>query len=189
VVKPELPGLGGWADVTAVTGNPVKRTYTDATGVSWTSYEWDGNGSLTCTAGLLDIFAIGAGGEWVSSMGARPGGGGRWLRGPMLFTAATHTVTVGLHVASMGNSSIIGPAKTAIVGPSGQDGAGRGITNTTDPYVGIMDDRATGTPVEYGNAKGAAAHPLNSGHGGWSDHTAGASGVVIIRVPAAHAKA
>ena len=32
VVKPELPGLGGWADITAVTGNPTKHQYKDAAG-------------------------------------------------------------------------------------------------------------------------------------------------------------
>jgi hypothetical protein len=102
-----LTGIGGWADITAVTGNPTKHEFTDADGVDWTAYEWLGmrnstrgaapekgsvTGSVTVTDGLVRALIVGQGGNSHSMPGF--GSGGNVVSGVSLFAAGAQSVVI-----------------------------------------------------------------------------------------------
>ncbi|MDC3333056.1 hypothetical protein OAV62_02335, partial [bacterium] len=66
--EPELPGIGGWADVTAITGTGTKYEYT-ADGMDWSCFEWYGytiknaaqTGTVTTSGGIVDCLIVASG--------------------------------------------------------------------------------------------------------------------------------
>ena len=173
-----LEGVGNWAYVTATTGSPTTGTYTDANSVEWKWYRWTSAGSVTTTAGAIDILVVGGGsGSWATVLGPGRvfGSGGKVIDGVRGFTAATHTVTVGAAGgdAVTGKSSVLGSFSTGEV-------AYGSVVSTTSSI--------TGTSIAY---SGTNASPVaNRGHGQENAGAGGgSSGVVIIRVPSIYALA
>jgi hypothetical protein len=152
-----LPGLGGWADITAVTGNPTKHQYTDADGNDWTAYQWTSSGDVTLTEGLVETLVVGAGGGGTNGTnqagGARPasGNGGQVIYGVYSMSAGTAAITVGTTAIDQngGASSLAGlyaAAQGGTLGPGMAGGAGAG-GQATDPTPGVgMSQTTLGGP-------------------------------------------
>jgi hypothetical protein len=190
-----LPGLGGWADITAVTGNPTKHAYKDAAGVDWVAYEWKGTtadtaGSITTTEGLIDVLVVGGGAEGWS--GSNNGNGAQVVTGLQKFTAAAHPVVAGCfgqqNVRASNPSHITGLVGASVGQGSVNAGASSAMTNTAGRSPNGVVSSISGAAVEYaaGGSKSLTTpgSPNHTGAGGVSY-----PGVVIIRVPAEHAKA
>ena len=170
----ELPGIGGWATITEVTGDYTKHTYGD-----WVAYEWTDDGSATCTSGLLDTWIVAAGSVWAAP---NNGSGGEILDGLRYFAGDTHDVIVGAP-ATDGKSSAFGDLITRRTYPPYADhGAGAGgytgASDRTLPRYGSI----TGTSLPYSAGRNGSTSPV--GHPGGM----GTAGTVIIRVPAANAQ-
>ena len=165
-----LTGVGGWADVSAVTGavNNAGSTYTDAVGVTWRYWQWNGAGTAVITAGILDVAVVGGG-----SNTAMFQNGGRAMFGLHKFTAGTQAVGVGTS-GSTGGESRFGPLTAAPQGGANAEenrtGAGGTMVAPKDGYTSSI----TGTAVEYG-----AAYLPSRGPGGPDT-----AGTVIVRRPA-----
>jgi hypothetical protein len=194
-----LPGLGGWAEITAVTGSPQETTYTDTNGTTWKVWTFTGAGSITTTAGLLDVLVVGAG----SGASPQGGGGGGGVRtGIHLIPATTHAVTVGAAgaVSTTGGMSAFGNVAAAMGGVGagpvaipgsaalrpnnfagggggqacmldkfGGGGAGAPAGGTTTGGVGLHSS-ITGTDAEYGRGgNGPTGGPVGIGYGGNMD--------------------
>jgi len=218
-----LPGIGGWADITAVTGNPAKNTYKDANGVDWTVYEWatttgadnNKNGSVTTTKGLVDILVCSQGGNSQSIPGY--GSGGEVRDDVALFPAGTHTIISDRKNSGPGVIARLGHITARPGNGFGQLGAGA-LADAQDISIRaclpvLSSIRDGGTPQPFGGGayrKGQgpqapdgtvdgpdhlALNGLNTGtiyHR--ADHYGGGGfslygGIVIVRVPAEHAKA
>jgi len=142
-----LKGLGGWADVTAVTGNPTKHEYTDAAGFDWTAYQWTSSGNATLTKGLVETLVVGAGGggtnDTNAGAGSRPAGGngGQVIYGVYSMSAGTAAITVGTTALDqIGGSSSLAGLYTAAQGGSrgpGMEGAAGAGGQATDPTPGV----------------------------------------------------
>jgi hypothetical protein len=158
-----LPGLGGWADITAVTGSPTKHEYTDADGKDWTAYEWAGDGGVTVTEGLVDSLLVGGGGYGFyqtapGSQGA--GNGGGVLAGIAKVSAGTHTVEVGAagtEAVRHGGRTTAGFHPIPVAGGAEKGGSGA-VGDATDfagqpkvvGGVGFKSSIAGGVEKEYG---------------------------------------
>ena len=182
-----LPGLGGWADITAVTGNPVKHQYKDAAGVDWVAYEFTASGTITTTAGMVDSLVVG-GASGTSNLW---GNAGRITTGTMLIPAGSNTVSVGTGGTSLakdwGQGSVLGPYSVpmvTLVAGSVYQVAGSGYDLTT--RLNGFPSSITGVSLMY--AEVTATPRANSGSASTAQNTAGTDGVVIVRVPAEHAK-
>ena len=193
VVKPELPGLGGWADVTAVTGSPTKHEYTDADGNDWTAYEWIADGSVTTTEGLVDSLIVGGGARGAT------GTGGGVIDSLAYLKNGVSTVSIGAGGAGtppVANWTIFGKP-SAITGPHGTIASGAGIhLGDTPPTVGgaydgpHMSDITGGAARAYSGQEGRAQVRFEAGSGAASAGlNIGQGGCVIVRVPRANAKA
>ena len=209
-------GVGGWADITAVTGTGTKYEYT-ADGVDWSAFEWTQDGNVTTSGGgLADTLLIGAGG---SSSGSYAGTAGCLIHGVDLLGTSeaiivgqkitTGTVTQANRSAlgdvSAGGGNSVGNGKspngfqsTAVSGW----GAGAGCTGDAidrDQGGPGYESSITGTPVTYGEGGSKVRTPEERdalGPGSGSDRGNDASsyqhhatsGVVIICVPRASDK-
>ena len=181
----ELPGIGGWATITDVKGKGNKYSYTDADG-DWVAYEFTNDGELTTQAGgLVEALIVSGGtGYWANALAspyALPGFGKGWtavvhLDGP------THEIVIG-----NGGQSLAGGAN-GMPAMGQETKLGQHISGThhtahasiSPPIISFI----TGSEVEYA---GASNSPIaNSGDGGLAAGAAGASGVVIVRVPKAN---
>lgn len=160
-----LPGVGGWATVTATTGSPTTATYTDASGVSWKYYQWTGAGSVTVTAGVVDALVVGGGS---GNFGSYPGNGGYVRDGLHALSAGTSTVTVG----SAGNGSTLGSLSSA----------GAAVAYTGNQTYASVSSAITGSSVTYSLGSGST-------YGSGQTAASGIQGTVIIRVPVAYAQA
>ena len=191
VFYPWKQGVSNWSTVTATTGTPATGTYTDSDGTSWKWYRWTGSGSVTLTAGIIDVLLVGGGGGSYPALGTVPGVGAYVVSGIRSFTAATHTVTVGAGGASAndatnaGGQSVLGSLKTGASGPgrgTPGDQSSLGNSNFTPIYSSI-----TGSSVAYSGSKGY----LSTAYGGAANSTTdtGQAGVVIFRVPLQFAQA
>ena len=188
VVKPELPGLGGWADVTAASVSPT--TYTDAAGVAWKCWTFLADGSLTLTAGMLDVLVVGGGGYGSS---IQPGAGARIHHGATLFPAGVHPVAVSdggnytvdqsASPSSIGTVVICPSTGNATVASAAASVTGAGGT-VANPKLGYTSS-ITGTPVTYATAAVAAPAP-NTGDGAGRPVLTGngSTGIVVVRRPA-----
>lgn len=185
VFSPGLSGLGGWADVTATTGNPTKHEYTDADGNDWTAYEWTGDGTVTTTGGLMDCLVVAGGASGAPGAWA---GGGAFIAGIHNFTSAALTVKVGAGATAPGTNagwSQLGDYKPA--GPTTcSSGGGQYIGYPGDSPADGFPSSITGAAKTYTQSN-MPAPPANTGSG--SNGPPGASGVVIVRVPRDHALA
>lgn len=189
----QLAGLAGWADVTAVTGNPTKHEYTDAQGFDWTAYEWTGNGSVTVTVGLVDTLLAGHGDDQVA------GAGGEVLSGLIRVVAGVIPVVVPSVKQFHGQyyeSSQLGSRAARPGFGNGAQGAGfapsPGVPLGQSDQAGVSQpvvDSITGSPVRYAGASDFTAGPYGPGSGGNVASAAQRKGCVIIRVPRANAKA
>ena len=100
----ELPGLGGWANITDVSApSGIKYTYTESeTGTSWVAYEFRSDGTITIQEqGLMDAIVTGAG------QNHPYGNGGDVNQGTDLFEEGNHDVTVGITTSGFGGTSFI----------------------------------------------------------------------------------
>lgn len=181
----ELPGIGGWSDVTAVTGTGTKHEYT-ADGVDWSAFEWTADGSVTTNAGLVDAIVVGGGSFRTAAARFTSG---RVNQG-LLAVSASHTIEIGSgqtvenNDLSLGSGSSIsdvleqGCVAFPTLGSPGSLFLGAG----TGPNDGVLSS-ITGTEIEY------AAHDIGTPGGCTATNSsAGIDGVVIIRVPAENDK-
>jgi hypothetical protein len=181
VVKPELPGLGGWAEVS----DTPTSTYTDTAGVKWNVWKFTANGTLNVTtAGLLDCLVVG-GGAGLLEPDAYPGSGGTTIVGVYTIPAGAIPVVIGaggannsVVVNTLSGASSLGTL-TAV--PTAAVGIGSGWTAAA-PRTPLTSS-ITGTALTYGEANSAACRP-NHGDGGSSLSRPGSTGVVIVRRPA-----
>jgi len=219
---PGLPGVGEWATITGVSGTYDKYEYNDGV-TDWVVYQWEsgvqtpGLGTVTHTAGLMELFLVGAG--CGSGSNKNGGGGGQVDQRIAIFGDATVTPTnisaaprgldnphpqrteVGTYYVFSGNGADTsggmgaGPNRGANATQWAGGGAG-GIANGQTPGIGITSTFADGvTPVEYG--RGGLGGSRNDDVGDWSNgqgadgggsRLPGAGGVAMIRVPAANAQ-
>lgn len=152
------------ATVTGTTGSPTVTTVGTRT-----VYKFTGAGSITTTAGEVEVLIVGAG----AASGGSDGNGARIMSGIQTLTAATHTVAVG---ASGGVLSSVG---TLSSGPSGRalnsanvTGAGGTTAVPGTPFTSSID----GTSRTYAAGQSFGASSTTFGDGG------SFPGVVIIAV-------
>jgi hypothetical protein len=184
-VKPELPGLGGWADIS----DAPTSTYTDGNGVKWNVWRYTANGTLNVTkAGVLDCFLLGGGGASKSVVAS---GSGDWAMNRGIegdYLEGIHAVAAGALPVVVGAGGAVGTAQPADWGQPSKLGtlathhAGRGFT-----YDSGVVSSITGSAVTYGGVAAPPVANLGQGHA-WvsasSTPGSGSSGVVIVRRPA-----
>ena len=211
----ELPGLGGWANITSVTGNPTRIQYPDLvdSNFTWVAFEWKvanvADATFTVSTnnesvGLVDSLVVGGG---VAHTGT-PCFAGRVNAGVILCEPETYEVTVGqqgkpynLSGPNCTYSSIerASDSKALVVAMPGEAYNGSFYTNghlgahaepNALPLQGFKSS-INGREIEYGKGyDGANANPGDPGDAGKAQpttHNAG-DGAVIIRVPAANAE-
>lgn len=200
----ELPGLGGWATITEVTGTYTKHSYGD-----WVAYEFtdDGFFTLDSEGGLVEALIVSA--ASVSTTRTDQGGhGGGVFRGVEYFDGAgPHEVIVGQsgqYASSGGPTLLNGMGPTGgLWGDSGWAGATKPPYPSTGlgglssyPGPGVMDDILGPSDVRgYGgggedDAVYGGGNPPRANSGGGSTpggDIPGAAGVCIVRVPAGKA--
>ena len=191
--EPGLPGFGGWADVTTVTGDSGNRyTYKDIDGFDWVAYEWTDIGTVTMTEGLADALLIGGGMGYMSNL-SNSGGGGSIVTNILNFEGGEHNVDIGIGKPAGNNfeqytglPTSIGPIHTGYAYAAGFSYYGTTTDNVAargTPYPSSI----TGSPETYAGGKINSTSRL--GDGGANAGNSGTSGVAIIRVPAANALA
>ena len=148
--KEAVPGIGDWAKISGMTGDPTREDYTEDD-FEWSSFQWSGAGSITVTEGLLDVLIVGGGAAASSSFS---GGGGGVIHGVQEFSAGTHSIIVGATKTSGGNFD---GGRSAI----GIDSIGGGLVRTAGPN-GFQDFEAGG----YGAGAGAAGDATDADTGG-----------------------
>ena len=201
-----LPGLGTWATITAVSGSPKRYTYND--GIDWVAFEWTADGSLTTQAGgLVDVLLVSAA-SISNTINTQGGHGGGLFRGiEHLDSAGPHSITIGesgQYALGTGGPTIfngIGPtgglwSETIWAGAT-PPGPSTGLGGfSANPGVGKMDDilgpndiRGYGGGGSADSTYGGGNPPrANSGAGRTpGGNGPGASGVAIVKVPAAQA--
>lgn len=188
----QIPGIGGWATITDVTGSTGNRyTYNDGV-MDWVAYEFTGSGTIKTSDGLVDVFLISGGGGGSSS---RSGNGGDVLRGLHQITDDDHNVVCGRGAEGSasppfrGQPSSIGPLTTgmASLAPGVTECTGAGATDT-EITAGLLT-KILGEPgVIYGKGHTQSIVADTNGNGGAPNYN-GASGSCLIRVPASNALA
>ena len=210
--KGELPGIGGWADVSNVNGTGTKYEYT-ADGVDWSAFAWTADGSVTTSGGLLDALIVG-GGAGTSGDGSIRGSGGGVITGVEQVEAGELSVVVGAggdnsgsSTSGMGKYSQLGLMRigggTRIDSPNGYKrgssggyyagagSAGDGQGRTTGG-IGVTSSLINGTDVMYASGGGDYRAPADDRPGDGADGdnqasggyaVAGEAGIVAIRVP------
>lgn len=161
-----LPFSGGSAKatVTGTTGSPTITTVGTRT-----VYKFTGAGSITTTAGEVEVLIVGAGGN---SSGV-DGNGARIMSGTQTLTAATHTIAVG---ASVGAASTVGTLNSGVTGrafnASNRTGAGGTSAAPLTPFTSSID----GTSRTYAAGEGFGGSSTTFGDGN------NFPGVVLIAV-------
>ncbi len=207
----ELPGLGGWAEITSVWdgsgAKPNRYAYNDGS-MDWVAFEWTADGELTTQAGgLVDMVLIGPGG---GNRTAAPGGaGGQLIYGLNSLNGGTHQVTVEPYSSNSTTQTMIeGPTNLysgyancggnnsfGTYRPSDDDlTAGKGaffsyITGTKQ-YYGISEDSSGSRPNNPDYPQGIPARPNKGDGGGFgasSWNRPGTAGCLIVRCPAPQA--
>ncbi len=206
----ELPGLGGWANITTVTGNPTRIQYTDLidSNFTWVAFEWKVANVANATfitstnngdVGLVDSLVVGGGVAYSGS----PSFAGRVNAGVILCQPETYEIVVGQQGRPF---NLAGPnctysaidrasdSKAIVVAMPGDAYNGTYIVNghfgahaepNALPLQGFTST-INGTEIEYGKGyDGINPNPGDPGDAGKlqpSGHNAG-DGAVIIRVP------
>jgi hypothetical protein len=174
---PELPGIGGWATITGVTGTYSPRyEYADADGVEWVAYEWTDSGAVTFSDGIVDVLCAS------TTFGGQPIGG-RINRGLVTTSSGTHNIKIGKYsgpswqekvsevTGVMTSGCPIRPWDSNELGGPGAWSSGSG----PDAWSGISYN-ITGRPVLY-------CHYQGSTPGSFAQN-----GTAIIRVPKEYAQ-
>ena len=188
-----LPGLGGWADVTAITGMGTKYSY-PADGVDWVAFEWTADGELTTDAGgLVDVLLVGGGGPSISTTGW--GAGGYTVDG-IRTVPNTSSIVIGIggNYNGWDTSDALTKLRETSLGDMQAGGGGHsfagqsGDGTNSEPWNGVYSTIADGsTNVLYApNGKSTIAAPGRGSNNPSSRK--GQDGVAIIRVPAANDK-
>jgi len=180
-----LEGLGDWAEVTAMTGDPKRYDYT-ADGVEWAAFEWSDTSkphTLTTQAGgLADVLVISGG----NTGGTHPQGGR--IRDGIENIGTSNEIVVD----TPGGSSAGGrlgdikvPAIGAAINSGNVIGAGGFGTTSSEKVNGVLSS-ITGTAIEYGTAlrNGDGSPVINGNLGPAGPGSSERDGVVIVRVPA-----
>jgi len=176
-----LPGVGGWATITAVSGvytNP-RYEYKDADGTDWVVYEFTDNGTITTSGGIVDALLVGGGSYRTASA--------RFCSGRVnegfLLIGEFHTITVGKGQQTQSPTWGSGSAISGVVeqGPAPYPGTGGFVGAGTAPNGGVIS-KITESEVNY------AAHSLGTPGGSTATNASvGLDGVVVIRVPKEYA--
>ena len=172
----ELPGIGGWGGITAVTGTGIKYEYTKE-GLEWSAFEWSTDGSFTSTTGLLGTLIVSGGMAHPYMMtGNAP---------EAFMQAGDHTYTIELGLTSSTSNSWVSSTDVlldgAIVLRSGFNSQGNG-TSGRDPD-GIHSN-ITGTDVVYARATDSVGNTSPPGWGGKSG--VATPGTFIALIPKEH---
>jgi hypothetical protein len=192
-----LEGLGGWAEITEVSGSPKRYAYNDG-GTDWVAFEWTADGSLTTQAGgLVDAVVCGGGGAGLAE-GSTSGVAGRVVSG--IEKVETNTsVTVGSggrYGATVNGSAAKGVSTSSTLGEIIGGASSWGHASNGSMWDGVttvsgggaehngLVSSITGQEAVYGPC--AASVVTGFGKGGY-DRGNGTDGVVIVRVPKAHA--
>ncbi|MEL0249635.1 MAG: hypothetical protein VXA23_06585 [Actinomycetota bacterium] len=189
-----LDGLGGWAEITEVSGSPKRYAYNDG-GTDWVAFEWTTGtttgtfaDALTVTDGLLDVLVV-SGGGMNSNTNAFAG---QVHNGVRVVTAGTYSVEVGkggnpAHGSSIWDPNDAGP-RWIIAAPQSGYGAGNWGTVNSGPNArdGVFS-AITETNIEYAGGAGRSLGTPGSAAQSPPEPSTGFSGVVICRVPAAQA--
>jgi hypothetical protein len=192
VFVPWKQGIQNWATVTAVTGSPTSGSYTDADGVEWKYYKWTSSGSVTTTAGIVDVFVISQGGGAYSG---QAGAGGRFRDGIQSLSSGTHTVQVGgtssiaNHVGDWSGIGSIKSGMSPVAYGGNKDGASTDGAQATTGYHRGFTSSITGSAVEYGREGRAGSSRANTGDGDSTNNPSVGTGVAILRVPSTFAQA
>ena len=159
VVKPELPGLGGWADVS----DAPTSTYTDAAGVKWNVWTFAASGTLNVSKeGLLDCLIVGAGGRSSNWYARNTGGGAGAVRANLVkLPAGPHQVTVGVAVTAVvgadAAASTNGTGGSSSIGAYATAGGGQGSTDIAD--LGAHAAGGGGSPASVAGPNGGSNQP------------------------------
>jgi len=194
----ELPGLGGWATIKEVSGNPTRYEY-PAGNPEWVAFEWT-NTSTTgnvkiAEEGLMEVLVVG-GGAGTSGDGSIRGSGGGVIKGVEMMSVDS-TVAVGAggdnsgsSTSGMGKYSQLGEIRvgggTRIDSPNGYKrgssggyyagagSAGNGQGRTTGG-VGTISNIRTGVDELYASGGGDYRPPADDrpGDGADGDNQAG----------------
>ena len=185
----ELPGIGGWATIESVTGNPTRYTYND--GIDWVAFEWTNAGvqSVTTSGGLVETLIVGGG-----ARGAASTGGGvsecfaNLKNGPSQIVVGAG----GAGRPPTADWSIFGkPSTLEIEGGFASGGPGIHTNGYGSNTVGGISpppyrSEITGSEKLYSSRQGEGV-PFENGRGvGSSGENNATSGSVTIRVPAAN---
>jgi hypothetical protein len=179
-----LPGLGGWATITGVTGTYTKHTYGD-----WIAYEWTEDGEVTTVNGLAEVLVVGAGG---TSNNSTPVAGGGVSSG-LLELDGTCVAKVGQNSGpnGYGGNSVFYDKKSDQVLSSSQGGpySGAGAGGHPTQWSGVYSSVKNGSPTEYGVGwtSGQPTPPLEFGNANNTGNAGRPAGCVIIRVPKEYA--
>ena len=170
----ELPGIGGWATIESVTGNPTRYEY-PAGNPEWVAFEWTVDGSLTTQAGgLVEALVVG-GGSWNASVSRTAG---RVVSGvEQVNTSNDIQVAVGGKQTIPPTTSKLGPIT---VGGVDWSGAANRIFGAADGQNGVVST-ITGVQKEYATANGTTPGSCSA-----TNAADGQPGVVIVRVPVAY---
>ena len=206
----ELPGIGGWAEVAAVTGTGTKYEYT-AEGLEWSAWEFTEDGTFTVGSedGLVEFLLVASD---TRHSGFQGGKGGAVLGGlEMIDAGTTTTLTVGKtdDAASYGASN--GSSPSFLTHEDGEVLFAGDVGGWSNPYAGGngginntgkgIFSSIFGTQRGFGGGAQANGHPNgvspavpNSGAGdmdnaqSWPNGAPQNNGVVGIRVPRANDK-
>ena len=166
------------ATISSTTGSPGTGTFTDGNALTWSYYQFTGNGSITVgTAGYADVLVVGGGGAGKNTS-SRGGGGGagavRW--GLQYMPAATHTITIGAAGSGTASSVDANDGSTTSLGTVVSAGGGQGgiastgglnqLTNAAPGHGGsagglFINNSVTGSTPGGGAGSGAAGIALN----------------------------
>lgn len=171
----ELPGIGGWADVTAVTGKGTKYEYNDGV-MDWSAFEWTADGNVTFeTSGLVDALVVDAG-TGISTRTDLGGHGGGVIRTVTYREAGTPVeIQVGVSAANHNKEGLHWSVFGAINGVGNVNGGASGGDTSQHPIHGRgVGDRTTG----LGQMHAITGTNLGYGGGGGGNF-AGQSGYPI----------
>jgi hypothetical protein len=191
-IEPGLPGLGGWAEITDVSGSPKRYAYPDPANPEWVAFEWTGDGELTTQAGGVAEMLLVAG----AATDAR-GNGGSVVTGIHALQNGPNQVAVGVGgngngglPEGQGKRSIVGPVATMPTAVCREVGGAFGSGGVVGGDYSPLSSDITGTTQTYGAKKYGAQDYSTTGFGD-SHATSGIqgnSGCCIVRVPAAQAE-
>ena len=192
----ELPGLGGWATIKEVSGNPTRYTYNDGS-TDWVAFEWTTDGDVTVSEGLVDTLLV-AGGMYYGNDIAASTSGGRVSAGILDLSADTYDCEVDVKFKHQDRGNAGSSLRRT---GDGVDVAmaHRGLSyvaGNNEPFGAFADigigelfngfkSSITGVEKEYGqgykiNGSATSDAPGNAGQAVGDAH----DGAIVIRVPA-----